>query len=307
MANARDIRRRIKSVRNTQKITQAMKMVAAAKVKRAENKVKASRPFSNELLKMFERLLVAKPNLNNSYSKTDKAIDNYIELLNVREVKKVGLLVITSDRGLAGAYNANVVRSAMSRIKELKDLNIDVKLFIVGTRGVNALKKSGIDINIINTYTRLPVIPTAGSSSVIAEDIAEAFVGNQIDKIEIITTTFKSMISYKIENWQILPVQIEPEIKKEDKEVHFEEMLMEPEPEALMQKIVPLYLSNRVYQALTEASASELAARMSAMSAASQNAEEMIQKLTTIYNKARQASITQEILEVVSGANALSG
>lgn len=307
MANARDIRRRIKSVQNTQKITQAMKMVAAAKVKKAEQKVKASRPFSNELQKAFQRLLKSNPDFS-SMSNSDiiKPIDNFVELLKIREeVKTVGLLIVTSDKGLAGAYNANIVRTAMHRIKDLQSQNIKVKVFIVGTKGVNALKKENLDV--VETYMHLPVIPTAGSASIIAEDMAKAFVAKEIDKMELITTSFVSMISYKVQNWQILPVQLaESTDEKSEENTHTEEMIIEPDSEDIMKKMVPLYISNRIFQALTEASASELAARMSAMSAASKNAEDMIQQLTTVYNKARQASITQEITEVVGGANALA-
>lgn len=304
MPSLRDIRRRIKSVQNTQKITQAMRMVAAAKVKRAETKVKASRPFSNELARSFERLLASNPSVKNITIKTERAIDNYPALLKQRELKTVGLLVVTSDRGLAGAYNANVVRKAIARIRELKKNDIKVKLFIVGSKGFAALRKE--DVEIAETYLRMPAVPTSGAANVIAEDIAEFYVREEIDRIEIITTHFKSMLSFDVQLWEVLPVAIEPEIKKEEEATHHAEMLFEPNSELILQKIVPLYLSNRVYQAMIEASASELAARMSAMSAATSNANDMIQYLTIVYNKARQATITQEILEVISGAKALS-
>jgi F-type H+-transporting ATPase subunit gamma len=304
MPSLRDIKRRIRSVQNTQKITQAMRLVAAAKVKKAEAKVKASRPFSNELAKSFERLLASKPNIHNVIIKTEKAITNYPALLKQRELKTVGILVVTSDRGLAGAYNANVVRRTIARIQELKRNNINVKLFIIGSKGLAALKKENVDI--AENYVKMPAIPTAGAANIVAEDIAEYYVKEEIDRIEIITTHFKSMLSFDVQLWEILPVVIEPEIKREEEIVHRAEMLFEPNPELILQNIVPLYLSNRVYQAMTEASASELAARMTAMSSATNNANDMIQYLTLVYNKARQASITQEILEVVSGAQAQS-
>lgn len=302
MSNLRDIRRRIKSVQNTQKITQAMRMVATAKVRRAEAKVKASRPFSNQLLKTFERLLAAKPEIYDINAKDIKALNNYPNLLKKRQVKTVGILAITSDRGLAGAYNANVVRKALHRAEELKKENINSKIFVVGLKGINALKRS--KVTIAETYIKMPATPTAGEANVIAEDLAEYYTRGNIDRIEIITTSFKSMISYQIQLWQVLPVLIEPDIKKEEI-THPAEMVFEPNLEVILQKIVPLYLSNRIYQALVEAAASELAARMTAMSAATKNAGDMIQHLTIVYNKARQASITQEILEVVSGAQAL--
>ncbi|MEI7473233.1 MAG: ATP synthase F1 subunit gamma [bacterium] len=302
MANLREIKRRIKSVQNTQKITQAMRMVAAAKVKKAENAVKASKPYSEELIKAFTRVMETNPVIGNKEMKTRLAIDNYPALLSQRDIKTVGLLVITSDKGLAGAYNANIVRRAVSRIKELKQSGLQVKLFVVGQKGLNALKNT--DNEIINNYVKLPAIPTVSNGSVIVEDIAEAYVKAEIDKIEVITTKFKSLMSFEVQNFQLLPVEVSQE-KKEN--IIQEEMLFEPSPEDVLSKIVPLYLSNRVYQSLLESAASELAARMTAMAAATKNASEMIHKLSLIYNKARQSSITQELLEVVSGANALKG
>lgn len=301
MPSLRDIKRRIKSVKNTQKITQAMRMVAAAKVKRAENRVKASRPFSAELSIAFQRLLATRPEIKEGKVKSSKAIDNYPALLKQRETRTVGLLVITSDKGLAGAYNANVVRKTILKIKELKAQGIGTKVFIVGQKGLNALKRA--NVSIAEIYTKMPAIPTAGQAGVIAEDIAEYFVREDIDKIEIITTHFKSMLSFEVQQWNILPVSIEKNLEEKPQA----EMLFEPDAETILQEIVPLYFSNRVYQALIEASASELAARMSAMAAATSNAGDMIQHLTLAYNKARQASITQELLEVVSGADALKG
>lgn len=300
MPSLRDIKRRIKSVQNTKKITQAMRLVAAAKVKKAETQVKASRPFANELVKTFSRLLATEPEISNRNLKTEKAIDNYPALLEERDLKTVGLLIVSSDRGLAGAYTANLMRRATARINELKRDGLNVKLFIVGQKGINILKRGNYEI--AHTYTRMPAIPTPGESFVIAEDIAEHFVSESIDRIEVITTSYKSMLSYEVQLWQVLPAKITSDVLEEESKADF---IIEPSVEGVLQKLVPLYLSNRIYQALLEAAASELAARMAAMSAASSNAEEMIQKLTIVYNKARQASITQELLEVVSGAEAL--
>lgn len=307
MANLKLIKTRIKSVKNTQKITQAMKMVAAAKVKKAENQVKSSRPFSNELARSFTKLIAAKPEIDKEKVTSLNPLDNYPELLKQRKLETVGLMVITSDKGLAGAYNANVVRKAVSRVREILREGLNVKLFIVGTKGVQALKKYNIET--IKTYTKLPAIATPGGCAVIAEDLAESYVNKEIDKIEIITTHFKSTLSYQVQLWQLLPVIIAPEKDSEEKEQHKiePEMLFEPNIETVLQKIVPLYFTNRIFQAMTEASASELAARMQAMSAATNNARDMIKILTIDYNKARQASITQELLEVVSGAQALEG
>ncbi|HBG50168.1 MAG TPA: hypothetical protein DDW90_11890 [Cyanobacteria bacterium UBA9971] len=160
----------------------------------------------------------------------------------------------------------------------------------------------------MKTYTKLPAIPTPGGCAIIAEDLAESYINKEIDKIEIITTHFKSTLSYQVQLWQLLPVIIAPEKQEQEQQQKIEpEMLFEPNIETVLQKIVPLYFTNRIFQAMTEASASELAARMQAMSAATNNARDMIKILTIDYNKARQASITQELLEVVSGAQALEG
>jgi len=306
MANLKIIKNRIKSVKNTQKITQAMKMVAAAKVKKAENQVKSSRPFSNELARCFIKLIASKPEIDKEKVASANPLDNYPELLKQRKLQTVGLMVITSDKGLAGAYNANVVRKAVSRAREILREGLNVKLFILGTKGVQSLKKYHFET--LKTYTKLPAIPTPGGCAIIAEDLAESYINKEIDKIEIITTHFKSTLSYQVQLWQLLPVIIAPEKQEQEQQQKIEpEMLFEPNIETVLQKIVPLYFTNRIFQAMTEASASELAARMQAMSAATNNARDMIKILTIDYNKARQASITQELLEVVSGAQALEG
>lgn len=304
MPNLKDIKRRIKSVQNTQKITRAMKMVAAAKVKKAEDLLRSSSPYSAELLKMIQKIMSTKPYVGNADKDFKQAIDNYPELLRERELNTVGILVVTSDKGLAGGYNSNVVRRALVRIKELEASGIDTKLFVIGNKGYQALKRRVGD-KIIDHYTKLPAIPSPGSCTVIAEDIAESYVNKEIDKVEIITTYFKSSLSYEVQNWQLLPMVFTSEVE-EQKEIE-PEMLFEPNTESVLEKIVPLYISNRIFHAVIEAATSELAARMQAMSSATTNAGDMIKSLTIDYNKARQSAITQDLLEVVSGAEALKG
>lgn len=307
MPNLKDIKSRIASVENTKKITRAMKMVAAAKVKKAENSVKAARPFSDELIKAFKKLLSAVGNYLESGANFKLPIENYPELLKKRDVKSVGILVVTSNKGLAGAYNANIIRNALKQIKDYKEQGITSKLFIVGQKGVSSLnrKASDLGLEIVKTYIKVANEISAAGAEEIAEDLAENFVSGQIDKIEVFTTKFKNMMSYSAEKWDLLPISIEAE---EEKPLSIEPiMVFEPSEQSVLQKIVPLYITNTIYQALLEAQASELASRMTAMSAASNNAEEMIRTLTIDYNKARQWAITQEILEVVSGADALKG
>lgn len=307
MANLKDIKSRIQSVENTKKITRAMKMVAAAKVKKAENSVKAGRPFSDELIKAFKKLLAAVGNSAEGSQNIKLAIENYPQLLKKREVKTAGILVITSNKGLAGAYNANIVRNVVKQIKENKENGIESKLFIVGQKGISALKRkvAELGVEILKTYIQVANEISAAGAENIAEDLAENFVSGKIDSIEVFTTKFKNMMSYSAQKWQLLPINID-EIKVEATEIE-PVMVFEPSQQAILQKIVPLYITNTIYQALLEAQASELASRMTAMSAASNNAEEMIRTLTIDYNKARQWAITQEILEVVSGADALKG
>lgn len=307
MPNLKDIKSRILSVENTKKITRAMKMVAAAKVKKAENAVKAGRPFSDELIKAFKKLLVAVNDYSSDGLNIKVAIENYPELLKRRNLKTAGLLVITSNKGLAGAFNANIVRNALKQIQENKENGIESKVFIVGQKGISALKRKSTDLGfeIVKTYTQVANEISAAGAEDIALDLAENFVEGKIDSIQIFTTKFKNMMSYSPQNWELLPITIET--SEEDKAGINPLMEFEPNEKTILQKVVPLYITNTVYQALLESQASELASRMTAMSAASNNAEEMITKLTIDYNKARQSAITQELLEVVSGADALKG
>ena len=310
MANLKDIKNRIQSVKSTQKITRAMKMVAAAKVKKAENTVKMSRPFTNELTAMFKKLLMSVGSYSAQSLKIKSPIDNYPELLQVREIKTVGLLVITSNKGLAGAYNANVVRKTLQTIKAYKEQGIETVLFIVGQKGISTLKRKCKEFNceIAKTYLGVANNPSAEGAKLIIEDIADYFVTHKIDKIEVITTRFKNMMSYFVENWTILPLK---GVNDDYERLHDNilEPLMEfmPDMHNILQKIVPMYMTNILYQSLLEAQASELASRMTAMSAATSNAEKMINDLSVEYNKTPQFAITQEIIEVVSGANAQLG
>ena len=307
MANLKDIKNRIQSVKSTQKITRAMKMVAAAKVKKAENTVKMSRPFTAELNTMFKKLLNSVGSYSVSTLKIKSAIDNYPALLQVRETKTAGLLVITSNKGLAGAYDANIIRKTIKTVEEYNSKGIKTILFIVGQKGVSTLKRKCAKLNceVAKTYLAVANNPSGEAANVIVEDMAEYFVDGRIDRIEIITTRFKNMMSYFIENWEVLPLK---GVNDDYERLHDNiiEPLMEftPDMHHILQKVVPMYIANIIYQALLEAQASELASRMTAMSAATTNAEKMLHDLSVEFNKTRQFAITQEIIEVVSGANA---
>lgn len=302
MPNLKDIKSRIGSVQNTKKITKAMKMVAAAKVKKAETTVKATRPFSEELLHLFERLVATVGEFNIEGLKVNRAIDNYPELLSRRDIKTEGILVITSNKGLAGAYNANIIKAALKRVKDNTKNNISSIIYPVGQKAISAFKHQlNKNYELKDGYIAVANEPTATGASLIAEDIAKDYVNGKIDKIEIITTHFNNMMSYNIVNWELLPVKIENKTSPKPDPI----MEFEPSAHAVLQSLVPMYITNSIYQALLEANASELASRMTAMSAASNNAEEMINTLTIDYNKARQAAITQELVEIVSGASAI--
>ena len=282
-----------------------MKMVAAAKVKKCENAVKASRPFTKSMVEMLYRLLKTVKDYPEDEVKPSKPSQNWRVLLEKRNTKNVGILVISSDKGLAGAYNANIVRYTVKEIKALKEKGINVKLYVIGQKGLSALKREqrSLDFEIVKTY---PAFIAGGSSAlgtVVAEDMSTDFVNGQIDEMKIVTTRFRNMMSYSVEEWGILPM----DTNTDNAEAYVvSEMEFEPNLSVMLRQIVPYYIANIIYQALLEATASELASRMTAMSAACNNADDMIRTLTIDYNKARQAAITQEITEVVGGADAQS-
>ena len=321
MANLRTIKDRINSVKNTQKITKAMKMVAAAKVKKAENAVRASRPFTLELYKMF--CWVHKEAIKNQFDKvrTEHNIDNYCALLTERNVETVGIVIVSSNKGLAGAYCANVVRYSLNMIKNYLKEGKKVKVYLIGQKALAPIKSAQkqLDFEIQKTYISLLDGLSTSCAYAIASDLADDYVSENIDKIELVTTRYKNMMTYKTESWQLLPaVDKTSEIKEFrnselDKELNVEHQLHEIEPlgeylpnlNIVLSTVVPMFITNVIYQSLLEAQASELASRMTAMSSATNNAQEMINTLTIDYNKARQAKITQELTEIISGASSL--
>jgi len=303
MPNLKQIKNRIKSVKSTGKITQAMKMVAASKVKKAENAAKESRPYSMFLVKMFDELMQSRNKSDIPFEKYDSALENYPALLKKRPIKNVALLVITSDKGLAGGYNANIIREATKVIDDYKEQNIGVKLFVVGLKGIIAMRKicANTDVELVKNYSKIPPIVEVEVANMITEDIAKLFVEEKVDAIRVIFTAYKSMLSYQVTSFQLLPL----EHLQEEETTANPVMCFEPNPESVLKKLVPLYISNTVYTTLKEAMASELASRMNAMGNATKNAEEIVKNLSVSYNKARQYAITQEIIEVVAGSNSI--
>ncbi len=318
MANLRNIKDRITSIQNTQKITRAMKMVAAAKVKKAENAVKMSRPFTFELFKMFDKVYHSVAHSGFAPIKTKHAIDNYPKLLEERPINTIGFAVMSSNKGLAGAYSTNIVRFTLKEIKKAIANGKKVKLYLAGQKTYAPLRNAArtLGFEIVEVYTEVMDNPDGANSLAFARDLADEYVKGEIDKIELITTRYQNMMTYKVEKWTLLPVELKEFNKKEFDDEHKVEKqtsshalcpLTEfiPDVNTILQKVVPMYIANVIFQALLEANASELASRMTAMSAATNNAAEMIRVLTIDYNKARQAQITQELNEVVSGADAL--
>jgi F-type H+-transporting ATPase subunit gamma len=302
MPNLKDIRRRIKSVKSTQKITQAMRMVAAAKVKRAEARMRATRPYANALQETFAEIygLLAQQGIERASSK-------YADLLVPRDVKNVGLLVISSDRGLCGAYNTNIIRQGMQAYRRLKAEGKEPHFYLVGNKAIQAFSRIP-GVKILGRMANMTASPAVHHASVIAESLIQSYLNGSIDAIEVITTQFRSLISFKVTEQSLIPVDTQALNAATDGASSRSargELLLEPSLPEVLDQLVPMYLSRLLYAMLLDASASELASRMMAMSNASNNASEMISRLTLSYNKARQASITQEILEVVSGAQAL--
>jgi F-type H+-transporting ATPase subunit gamma len=311
MANLKFIRDRISSVKNTRKITEAMRLVAAAKVRRAQQQVLATRPFADRLAQVLYRL-----------QGRIKFEDANLPLLEKRQVKTVGLLVISGDRGLCGGYNTNVIRRAEIRAKELKAQGLDYQFILVGRKAVQYFTRRNQPI--AAKFANLEQIPTAAEANMIVEEASSAFLAGKIDRVELIYTRFLSLISSKPVVQTLLPIEpqgLEPsddeifrlitkggqfQVQREAIETTVREaprdLIFEQEPVQILNALLPLYLDNQLLRAMQEAAASELASRMTAMNNASDNAVELISTLTLQYNKARQASITQEILEVVGGS-----
>ncbi len=314
MPNLKAIRDRIKSVKNTQKITEAMRLVAAAKVRRAQEQVLATRPFADRLAQVLGGLQARL-----------KFEDMSLPLFREREVRRVALIVISGDRGLCGAYNTNVIRRAEMRAKELQAQGVEYSYILIGRKAIQYFQRREQPISA--TFANLEQIPTAEEASAIQDEVLSEYLSENVDRVELIYTRFVSLISSRPAVQTLLPLDAQGLATADDEifrlttragqfEVARErvtsqapalprDMIFEQDPVQILNALLPLYLSNQILRAMQESAASELAARMTAMSNASENATQLIGTLTLSYNKARQASITQEILEVVGGANAL--
>ena len=322
MSNLKSIKNRINVVKSTQKITRAMYMVAAAKVKKAENAVRSSRPFTLQLYDIFSKLYKEARNMDISEPLSNNAIENCPEILEIKEIKTVALVIISSSKGLAGSYCANIVRYSINMIKKLSLEGKRIKIYFVGTKAIPPIKniQNQYKFEIDETYSQIIDDVNSTSAYSIASTLAQEYAVDNIDAIHLITTRYKNMMTYSTESWQMLPLITDNEkirtFRKQeldeelniDYDKHNIEPLSEyfPDFNSLLTMVVPMYMTNVIYQALLEANASELASRMTAMNSATNNANDMISSLMVEYNKVRQANITNEITEVISGANAIS-
>jgi F-type H+-transporting ATPase subunit gamma len=286
MASLRDIRKRIASVKNTQKITNAMKMVAAAKLRRAEENVTAARPFADKMRDVLASLA----------SRTNPAAH---AMLDVREPKRVLLILVTADRGLCGAFNSSLIRRSEALIREMTAKGIQVDLLTVGRKGNDYFRRRKVQIvksfsNVMNNIT----YELAGD---IVSEAAQRFVAGEYEEIYALYNRFRSAVTQVLTLRKLLPVAPEQPGPRQL------EYLYEPSEEELLESVLPRYVQIQVFTALLDSVASEQGARMTAMEAATSNAEEMIHKLTLKANRMRQESITTELMEIVGGAEALKG
>jgi F-type H+-transporting ATPase subunit gamma len=286
MANLKDIRDRIKSVKSIEQVTNAMKMVAAAKMRRAQENMEKARPYSSRLAEMLESLI---PEIDRSL----------MPELNVRPVERTMFMVITADRGMAGAFNHNVLREAHQAIDAVGKENADI--YCIGKKACGYFKNRNypIALEVKEFWNAL----SYEHAMKFGAEIVSRYVKGQVDQVQVIYNRFVNVAHQEIKNDTFLPMSYNPEKKEES---YLPDRLFEPSKEAVVKSIIPRYLNTQIWQFLLESYASEQAARMVAMENATSNAQDMIKDLTLQFNKARQTAITTEMLEIVSGAEALS-
>ena len=283
MANLKYIRDRIKSVKSIQQVTSAMRMVAAAKLRRAQERMEQARPYEQRLQEVINNLL---PDVNRGM----------LDLLQVRKVNRIGYLIVTSDRGLAGAFNTNVIKKAESEIEEIGRENTD--LFCIGRKGRNHFKKR--DYSVILEYIEFWNELDFSHAVKFGNGIITHFLSGKVDEIRVVYNWFKNVGMQELRVEKLLPLYYEGEKN------HFGDHIYEPSKKEIVESLIPRHLNVEMWKYLLESFASEMAARMVAMENATENAGEMIKSLQLQFNKVRQASITTEMLEIVGGAEALA-
>jgi len=296
MASQQDLKRRIRSVRNTRKITKAMELVAGARLRRAEARIQAMRPYADRMSELMT-----------ATARAAGPMTNRLPLLEVRaETQAVGILAVTGDRGLAGPFNAQVLRRAFATERELAAGQKPVWL-AVGKKGRSTLAFRRYEV--AGSWAGFTDRPAYSDAGTIANRVVELFVQHEVDRVVMVYNRYISPLTQVVESVELLPVP--RSVLEDGEELSAHDLALEgdtiyePEPEEILERLLPAYVETTIYRALLESAASELGARMTAMRNASKNANELIDRLTLDMNRARQAEITQEILEVVAGADAL--
>ena len=289
MPSLKDLKNRIGSVKSTQKITSAMKMVAAAKLRKAQEQALASRPYTSLMDSVVSKI-------------SSKAIGSSIDLLSGKEIKTHLLVVFSADRGLCGGFNGSITRTVRSEIKKLKDDGINVKLLMVGKKSADALNREFGDL-FVEKIDGNSAKPNYTDAEVLAKKIIDLFENNEFGVCRVIFNKFVSAITQEVTFKSLIPVEVKnDEINENDSSSIYE---FEPSEEEILNDLLPRNLATQLYSSQIESTASELAARMTAMDNATRNAGEMIDNLTLQYNRTRQAVITKELIEIISGAEAL--
>jgi F-type H+-transporting ATPase subunit gamma len=287
MAKGRELKGRIKSVENTRKITRTMEMVATSKMKRAQDRVVAARPYANSLTEVIANLY------------TPELAERFPLLRQPAEIKKAAVIVLTTNRGLAGAFNANLLKEARGVLARLKEANVEPELHVIGKKGLGYFRYVGRAV----ASSRIDVTdrPTAQNAAEIVDPLIERFASGDIDAVYVVYAKFNSALSTPPSTLTVLPVT-PPERKGPQPDY-----ILLPSAEVILTQLLPSYVRNSVYRALVETAAGEQGARRTAMKNATDNAGDMINVLRRTFNRARQAQITQEIAEIVGGAAALQG
>ena len=287
MASGKEIRTQIKSVKNTQKITRAMEMVAASKMRRAQDRMAATRPYADNIRRVIGHLAQANPEYKHPFM---------IE----REVKRVGMIIISTDRGLCGGLNTNMFKAGLGKMKELRDAGIEVQMSTIGTKGLGFFRRVGG--NIVTEVSHLGDAPRLEDVIGSVKVMLDAYTNGEIDQLYVVYNEFVNTMTQKPQVEQLLPIAAEQNEKELE---HHWDYIYEPDAKDVLDGLLMRYVESLVYQGVVENIACEMAARMVAMKAATDNAGDMIGGLELAYNKARQAAITQELSEIVSGASAV--
>jgi F-type H+-transporting ATPase subunit gamma len=298
MASVQDLKRRVRSITNTRKVTRAMELVASARLRRAQMRIEQMRPYADRMLELMAGV-------------SQSAGSVRLPLLERREnVQRVAIVPVTADRGLAGGFNAQVIRRSLALMRELQGEGKDVVWFSSGRKASSTLRFRRLDVT--QSWTGFSERPAYSDAQTIAHAVSEAFVNGDVDRVVVVYNAFVSPLVQKVTVRDLLPISREVIEKQageaeEDATGGTPDFIYEPEPEEILARLLPVYVETEIYRALLESAASEQGARMTAMRNASKAAGELIDSLTLAMNRARQAEITQEILEVVAGADALTG